>query len=267
MAAMAIVCATPAPASDRAAAVRGNPGQFFGPDEYPPEALRHREQGRVVAKLSIDAAGRVTDCQVVGSSGSTALDVRTCVIAVSRVTFTPATDRHGQAIPSSYTLPVRWVLPEPVLEERRSLDEHFTIGVTADDRIESCSTLRNGKPWDNDATFCRGWREGQGSALVRQLRERTGSGRMTLTLQRLVQFPGEPRLVELHKSAGHQVVGLRRATIDILPDGTPANEQIVEYVVGNPDPGDPIQTLGHYKPAAAPTKIEVLIASSFAMAP
>jgi protein TonB len=99
------------PVVSKAAGLKGNPGQYFGADNYPPSAIRAEEQGRVVAKLTVGTDGRVTDCVVTTSSNSSALDQATCRIARARVRFTPAQDAAGSPITSSYTLPVRWVLP------------------------------------------------------------------------------------------------------------------------------------------------------------
>lgn len=91
--------------------VLGNPGQFFGPDAYPPEALRAGEQGRSVVLVAVDANGVPSGCTIKVSSGSTSLDAKTCAIAQANLRFSPPRDSHGRAIASSYTLPVRWVLP------------------------------------------------------------------------------------------------------------------------------------------------------------
>ena len=93
------------------AAPKNNPGRFFGVDQYPVEALRHHEQGRVVAMLIIDATGTPTHCTVTTSSGSASLDVGTCNIALTRVRFTPARDDAGHAVAGTYSLSIRWVLP------------------------------------------------------------------------------------------------------------------------------------------------------------
>ncbi|OMJ31041.1 energy transducer TonB [Sphingomonas sp. Sph1(2015)] len=100
------------PAVSKAAGLKGNPGQFFGPDAYPPSAQREGAEGRVVAKLTVGTDGRVTDCVVTTSSNNRALDDTTCRIAKARVRFSPALDQNGNAITSSYTLPVRWQLPQ-----------------------------------------------------------------------------------------------------------------------------------------------------------
>ena len=102
----------PPPRVSQAASARGNPGQYFGPDAYPASALRSGEEGRVVASLTIGTDGRVSDCSVTSSSGSSALDAATCRIARSRVRYTPAKDQNGQPIASTATLPVRWQIPQ-----------------------------------------------------------------------------------------------------------------------------------------------------------
>ncbi len=104
--------APPAPPQiSQRAAVKGNPGQFFGPDAYPPAAIRAEAQGRVVAALTVGPDGRVSGCTVTSSSGNSDLDDATCRIARSKVRFTPAKDDAGNPTSSSFTLPVRWVLP------------------------------------------------------------------------------------------------------------------------------------------------------------
>jgi protein TonB len=100
------------PRVSKAAGLKGNPGQYFGADNYPAAALRAEAQGRVVAKLTIGTNGSVTDCVVTSSSGNADLDSTTCSVAKRRVKFSPALDDNGNAMTSTYTLPVRWVLPE-----------------------------------------------------------------------------------------------------------------------------------------------------------
>lgn len=100
------------PASDPGVPVPlGDPGQWFGPDAYPPAALRAGAQGRVVAQVDVDRSGHVTGCNVTEASGSADLDATTCGIATQRMTFIPAHDVAGRAIGGQYRLPIRWVLP------------------------------------------------------------------------------------------------------------------------------------------------------------
>ena len=115
----------PAPAApaapagpDRAVAPVGNIAALFGPDAYPPAAMRAESQGRVVANLGIDPAGKAFACTIAVSSGSSVLDARTCEIAIGTMRFTPATDHKARPIAGTYQLPVRWVLPADAGPER-----------------------------------------------------------------------------------------------------------------------------------------------------
>ena len=89
-----------------------NPAIWFGSDAYPADAIRLGQQGRTVARLSIDATGTPRDCIVATSSRSTSLDMTTCSILMKRARFRPARDRNGVATVGDYTVPVRWVLPK-----------------------------------------------------------------------------------------------------------------------------------------------------------
>lgn len=84
---------------------------LFGPDNYPPSALRAGEQGRVIVDLEIDAAGRVTECKVV-EAASQNLAIQTCRLTVTGAgLFSPAKDARGKPVPSRYSLRIRWQLP------------------------------------------------------------------------------------------------------------------------------------------------------------
>lgn len=89
--------------------LEGNPARYFGPDAYPREALQKGIYGRVIALLSIDAAGTVTGCRIVSSAGP-ALNDGTCK-AAARIRFKPPVDQNNKPLSSNYLLPVRWVLP------------------------------------------------------------------------------------------------------------------------------------------------------------
>lgn len=92
-----------------AAGLEGNPGAYFSADSYPKEALAKGVYGRVVALLSIDTKGAVSACRVLSSAGQL-LNAGTCAQA-TKIRFKPARDRDGNALPSTYVLPVRWLLP------------------------------------------------------------------------------------------------------------------------------------------------------------
>ena len=65
---------------------------------------------RVAERMITD--GRVSDCSITASSGSTALDTETCNILRRRARFTPAKDQAGNPITDSFSQRIRWELPE-----------------------------------------------------------------------------------------------------------------------------------------------------------
>jgi TonB family protein len=95
--------------SSKAAEPTGHPENYFGPSDYPPEALHSGYTGRVITVLQVNAAGRVGDCRVVVGAGES-LNVATCKVA-RKIKFKPGHDPAGEPIPSIFVLPVRWILP------------------------------------------------------------------------------------------------------------------------------------------------------------
>ena len=101
-----------APSQAVGAKPKGSPTSWFTNDDYPADARRAQAAGRVSVRLSIDAAGRVADCQVTASSGNGSLDSQTCNLSRRRGRFTPAKDAAGNGIPGSYVLSFRWQLQD-----------------------------------------------------------------------------------------------------------------------------------------------------------
>lgn len=126
-------------AKGKAAGLKGDPGQFFGADDYPTEAISASEQGRVIAKLWIDATGKVVSCTVTVSSGSVSLDRTTCKIALEKVSFTPATDRRGRPVAAAYTLPVRWVLPTDAPSAPADAVVEMTVSIDSAGEVLACN--------------------------------------------------------------------------------------------------------------------------------
>jgi len=94
----------------KAQSARGNLQALFSADDYPQDALRNEETGTVTVNLSIGTNGRVTGCNVTGSSGSNSLDRATCRILQSRARFTPAKLSNGEPTTDTYTQRITWRL-------------------------------------------------------------------------------------------------------------------------------------------------------------
>jgi TonB family protein len=83
--------------------------------DYPREAIRRREQGRVEFELAVSPEGVPTACRVLESSGSATLDEATCRIMGERPRFTPAHDAEGRPIADTVRSAIHWSLPGPPL--------------------------------------------------------------------------------------------------------------------------------------------------------
>ncbi len=103
--------APPPPVRVEPARARSNLASYFSDADYPAGAQRNEEQGTTSVRLSIGTDGRVTDCSVTGSSGSSTLDAATCNILRRRARFTPARDSSGNPTTDTTTTRIRWVLP------------------------------------------------------------------------------------------------------------------------------------------------------------
>ena len=90
---------------------RTPPGSWVTNDDYPSRALRAEEQGVVGFRLNVDANGRVTDCTVTSSSGSSELDSTACSLLKRRARFSAAEDASGKKIPATYSNRIRWQIP------------------------------------------------------------------------------------------------------------------------------------------------------------
>ena len=83
----------------------------FNDGDYPDVSLRNHEEGMVGVRVWIEPNGRATDCVVVKSSGSKALDARTCSIMTLRGHYIAAVDKGGSPIRALSYTQVFWMLP------------------------------------------------------------------------------------------------------------------------------------------------------------
>lgn len=79
--------------------------------DYPLEAIRRRQQGRVEFELTVAPDGRPSACRILASSGSAWLDEATCRIMRQRPRFTPARGAAGEPTADIVRSRVVWVLP------------------------------------------------------------------------------------------------------------------------------------------------------------
>ncbi|HEX6377135.1 MAG TPA: TonB family protein [Allosphingosinicella sp.] len=94
------------------ARARANLASYVSDEDYPSSAARNEEQGTTRFRLGVGPNGRVTECSVIRSSGSSALDSATCRLMKQRAKFIPARNSAGEPTSDSVTSAIRWVLPE-----------------------------------------------------------------------------------------------------------------------------------------------------------
>lgn len=102
----------PRPTISQAAGAKGDPAQWITNDDYPPGALRDDRQGTSKISWQISEQGKVENCQVTESSGSSDLDEAACRLLTRRGRYAPAKDQNGNPIRSSASRSVRWVVPK-----------------------------------------------------------------------------------------------------------------------------------------------------------
>ena len=146
--AISVVTTAPATAQiARSAAPVASPGTWIRSGDYPADAIRAGKSGRVVVDLAVDDHGRVTACRLHVSSDTPSLDATTCRIMIERAAFTPAIDLQGRPIATTFTLPVRWVLPATVATVTdlspgpRHTDVEFEEVIGPDGAIAACNVL------------------------------------------------------------------------------------------------------------------------------
>lgn len=104
---------TPSPMfTPKAARPRGDAGLWITRNDYPTRAIRENWEGLTRLRLGIGADGRVTGCEVIGSSGHDELDRAACAKVSARARFDPATDKDGAKTAGSFTTAIRWQITD-----------------------------------------------------------------------------------------------------------------------------------------------------------
>ena len=94
------------------AVARANLSSLVSDHDYPLSARTAGEQGAVRVKLEVGPNGRVTNCTIMSSSASAALDSATCRIMRSRGRFTPARDAAGNPATDTVEHTLHWRVPK-----------------------------------------------------------------------------------------------------------------------------------------------------------
>ena len=106
------VTAASLPSISKTATPRTAKGRWFNMNDYPRGAQNEGRAGTVVFRLTVGTNGRVSDCQVVKSSGHSDIDASTCKAAKKRARFNPALNSDGKPVEGSYQNRVTWSVPK-----------------------------------------------------------------------------------------------------------------------------------------------------------
>ena len=104
----ALVIPPPAPPAPPPSQARGATPKGQGrwarriQENYPSRALREETEGTVGVRVTVNADGRVSGCQVSGSSGSSILDAAACKGMERYARFNPALDAAGNPTSGSF---------------------------------------------------------------------------------------------------------------------------------------------------------------------
>jgi protein TonB len=102
----------PKPSEAKPAQIKGDPSFGITSDDYPSSSQRNGEEGVTAIAYDITADGRMANCRVTSSSGSSTLDETTCTLSMRRARFKPAQDAAGNPIASHGTRRIRWQIPK-----------------------------------------------------------------------------------------------------------------------------------------------------------
>ncbi len=240
---------------------RGNIGDWFPMDIYPPEAKRKGEQGRVVAQLSVDKTGAAVACKIVESSGSASLDARTCELALANARFVPAKDASGRPVASTYTLPaVRWELQDsPPTKLTGPWRVGAKIKIDSAGKIVSCSEQRTG-PAPADVQMC---------AVTREMPPEFGTfarGNSTAPMTELVVesslgIDGTPAIPMTYEADGREAIMMMIIHVDVNTDGKVSNCR-VDAQSGPPITNTCTNPPGPFLPIDKPSGVRVKLVMS-----
>lgn len=91
---------------------KGRSAEWVTTNDYPSRALREEREGTTRFRLTVGPDGKVSNCEITGSSGSPDLDEAACSNLRRRGRFNPATDGDGNPTTGYYSNAVRWQIPK-----------------------------------------------------------------------------------------------------------------------------------------------------------
>ena len=120
--------------------------------QYPPESLRRGEEGIVGVRVTTDRKGRLTECQVIRSSGYMALDSASCDLLLTYGQAKPYLGPDGHSVVREQNGSVIWQLPpdkRPATPPPYTVNASFIASSQSNSERKICkTTMRTGSMAD-----------------------------------------------------------------------------------------------------------------------
>lgn len=237
----------------------GNLTELIRDDDYPASAIANEEQGTVAVRIAVDERGRAADCTVETSSGSAAIDAKTCEIVKERATFTPATNAAGQPVAGEFRQRITWRLDDPIMPAEDWSSE-VVVTYYPDGKTITCKSEGKGAFKSPSTTTSRCAQE---RALTGELRRvgivRPGATTIATVDVRFVRGPAEGLTLPSPRT-GDLIVARQVVEVSIAADGKVTScRQISFEGFGQPPPPclgldrflPPVSSSGKPKPITA----------------
>lgn len=176
-----------------------DPRTWFTDSDYPAEAKRNNQQGRVTIGLYVDPQGKPDRCIVITRSGSSSLDDTSCRLAMMRARFKPAVAPDGTPTGFIYTSSMYWHLADdfdfnigtqtPDLSKGPIVKTLLRIIVDVDERGRGVA-CHSGTPAISDADVCADFYPGR--QMIDPVKRFGKTVPVTITLTRTVRI--DPKL-------------------------------------------------------------------------
>ncbi|MEO7680549.1 MAG: energy transducer TonB, partial [Sphingomonas sp.] len=86
-------------------------GAWINSGDYPSGAINQASIGDTTILYTIGTEGAITDCRIVGRSGTPELDAAACAAITKRGRFRPALDAAGKPLVTHETRRINWRMP------------------------------------------------------------------------------------------------------------------------------------------------------------
>lgn len=221
----------PYPSAARPPMPRGNPGYWVSTNDYPAEALREEVTGITAFRVIVGTDGRVSECQITMSSGSTLLDSTTCTLVTRRARFTPATDSNGHLAIGAYSNRIRWVIPVELPPEPGTVTATYIVNTDGD--IDNCKVSGpGGEEFSGyfacpERTLDKPFKDGTGKPVARRVSTKFFT---TIASAPANAEPLPPAARVWRSSTDLPVAGTRVTEAIVETDGTVSDCRIVKLV-------------------------------------